>query len=76
MVTMRRQGKVKIEVRADHNPPHFHVTSPDSDFMVDLQSFTVIRGCGSTAELAEAVEWAKANVAQLLAKWREINDPE
>ena len=76
MVTMRRQGKVRIEVRADHNPPHFHVTSPDSDFMVDLQSFTVIRGSGLTAELAEAVDWAKANAALLLAKWREINDPE
>ncbi len=76
MVTMRRQGKIKIEVRADHNPPHFHVTSPDSDFMVDLQSFTVIRGSGLAPELAEAVEWARANATLLLAKWRQINDSE
>ena len=73
MVTMRREGKVKIEILADHNPPHFHVISPDSGFMVDLHSFAVIRGSGSGAELTEAVEWAKANAAVLLAKWREIN---
>ncbi len=76
MVTVRRDGKVRIEIRADHNPPHFHVTSPDSDFMVDLTSFAVIRGGGTAAELAGAVAWARANAALLLAKWREINDPE
>jgi|GEM_PF-1346395 len=76
MVTLRREGKARIEIRADHNPPHFHVTSPNSDFMVDLTSFTVIRGRGSAAELVEAIDWAKANAALLLAKWREINDSE
>lgn len=76
MVTVRREGKVKIEIRADHNPPHFHVTSPDSDFMVDLASFTVIRGRGSATELAGAVAWAQANADLLLAKWREINAAE
>jgi len=75
MVMMTRLGKIKIEIRADHNPPHFHVTSPNSDFMVNLSSFTVIRGHGSAAELAEAVRWAKANAAQLLAKWMDINEP-
>lgn len=73
MVTMVRQGKVKIEVRGDHLPPHFHITSPDSNFMVDLVTFAVIRGQGDAAELAWALTWAKANAADLIAKWREIN---
>lgn len=55
---VRRDGKARIEIRANHNPAHFHVTSPDSDFMVDLTSFAVIRGRGSAAELAGAVTWA------------------
>ena len=31
---------------------------------------------GFNPELAGAVAWARANAALLLAKWREINDPE
>lgn len=73
MVTMKRQGKVKIEVRGDHLPAHFHITSPNSNFMVDLVTFEVIRGHGDAAELKAALEWAKANAAELIAKWREIN---
>jgi Protein of unknown function (DUF2442) len=45
MVTMKREGKVKIEVRGgDHLPVHFHITSPDSYLMVDLRTLEVIRG--------------------------------
>lgn len=73
MVTMKRQGKVKIEVRGDHLPPHFHITSPDSSFMVDLVTFEVIRGEGDAAELEWALEWAQENAAALTAKWSEIN---
>ena len=74
MVTMQRLGKVKIEVRSDHLPPHFHITSPDSAFMVDLYSFQVLRGHGRADELEWAVEWAKAHAVELQAKWKEIND--
>lgn len=73
MVTLKRLGKTKIEVRADHLPAHFHVTSPSSNVMVDLVTFEVIRGHGDAAELKSALEWAKANAADLISKWREIN---
>ncbi len=76
MVTVKREGKVRIEVRADHNPPHFHVTSPDSNFMVDLASFAVMRGSGSSQELAWAIAWAKDHATDVKAKWSEINEPE
>jgi hypothetical protein len=73
MVTTRRKGTVKTEIRGDHLPPHFHIVSPNSDFMVDLMTFAVIRGRGDAEELREAIEWAKENHAALLEKWRDIN---
>jgi len=74
MVTMQRRGKAKIEVRSDHLPPHFHITSPDSSFMVDLYTFEVIRGQGRVDELEWAIEWSKSHATELRAKWKEIND--
>ncbi len=76
MVTIKRHGKIKIEIRVDHSPPHFHVVSPGSNFMIDLRDLTVIRGSGSSAELAWAKEWASNCIDDLLEKWKELNDPE
>ncbi len=73
MVTMMRDGVVRIEVRADHLPAHFHIVGANTDVMVDLHSFEIIRGRGAAKEIKAAIAWAKANQAALLAKWSEIN---
>jgi len=73
MVTMKRDGAVRIEVRGDHPPAHFHILSANTDVMIDLYTFDVIRGQGSRKEIEAGIEWAKANHDAMLAKWREIN---
>ena len=76
MVTMRRWDGFKIEVRTDHNPPHFHVTGADADLMVDLRSFEIMQGSAPRKIFDEAVAWAREHRDELLAKWSELSEQE
>ena len=73
MVTVKRDGGVRIEVRSDHLPAHIHIVSANTDVMIDLHTFAIIRGHGEAKEIASALDWAKANHATLIAKWSDIN---
>ncbi len=75
MVTMKRDGKMRIEVRADdHQPAHFHITSPNSSFVVSLETLEVIRGEGEADELRRAVEWVRENLETVLTEWRKYHE--
>lgn len=74
MVTMKRAQGWKVEVRTDHNPPHFHVTGADAHLMVDLRTFTIIEGSAPRRVINEAIEWAKEHRDELMAKWEELNE--
>ncbi|MBF0324888.1 MAG: DUF4160 domain-containing protein [Alphaproteobacteria bacterium] len=63
----------KVEVRADHNPPHFHVTGVDADLMVDLRTFEILRGSAPRRLAEQAISWAKSHQEELMAKWSELN---
>ena len=76
MVTMGRWDGIKIEIRTDHNPPHFHVTSAEADLMIDLRSFEILAGSGPRQVAERAIAWARTHQDELMAKWRDLNDRE
>jgi hypothetical protein len=76
MVTMMRMDGFKIEVRTDHNPPHFHVTAADADLMIDLRTFEIMAGSAPRKVAEKALEWAREHRDELLAKWSELNERE
>lgn len=76
MVTMKRMAGFKIEVRTDHNPPHFHVTAADADLVIDLRTFEILAGSAPRKIAEQAITWAKEHRDELLAKWSELNERE
>ena len=75
MPTLVRLSGSKVTMyAADHNPPHFHVLANDgAEAWVEVASLTVIYGAVRPAVLKEALTWAAANKAVLVAKWKEWN---
>ena len=60
----------------DHNPPHFHILSPDFEIKVEIASLDTIAGDASLRDIREALEWAEDHRAELSLKWIELNEAE
>lgn len=75
MPTITRLRNATITMyAADHQPPHFHVRTRDGrEALVVIATMSVLSGSIARRELAEAIEWAKANTETLTAKWQELN---
>ena len=74
MPTIVRIGNLKIQVFADdHNPPHFHVVTPDHEALVALATLTVLRGTMRRQDLKTALEWVRANGEALVSEWERLN---
>lgn len=73
MNTLYRDGKLKIKVYADHNPPHFHVMTPDGESLIDLATLAEIQAGANRKLLAKAMSWAAAHRAELEAEWQRLN---
>lgn len=71
--TIYRDGKLKISVYADHNPPHFHVRTPEGDSIVDLVTMAEIAGSANRKLLVKAIEWAIAHRDMIEFEWRQLN---
>lgn len=63
MPTIHRIGTTTIRVNTpDHLPPHVHVVLADRrDAMVMLDTMQVISRTVATREIADALDWIKAN---------------
>ena len=72
-VIERLQHCVILMYFRDHNPPHFHVDTPDAQAQVSIRTLRVIRGGIDRRALQEAQGWAMANRERLWAKWEEFN---
>ena len=60
--TLVRIGNLKIQMFADdHNPPHFHVVTPDYEVLVQIGDFTVLAGSIDRRSYDAAVAWAIEN---------------
>ena len=57
----------------DHNPPHFHIDTPDGRALMAIRSLEVIEGEVDARAEGEAKTWAAANVDRLWAAWQEFN---
>ena len=53
----------------DHPPPHFHVRYGEQRALIDIDTFTVLRGQLSPRVLGLVVEWAVQYRAELTENW-------
>ncbi len=75
MPTLFRSGKVAIRMfRDDHEPPHFHIWTPDLEMMVALAGLSTLRGNLRKRDYEIAMAWARSNLDLLRERWTELND--
>ncbi|MGO4838296.1 DUF4160 domain-containing protein [Rhizobiaceae sp. 2RAB30] len=74
MPTIGQIGNLKIQIFADdHNPPHFHVVTPEHQALVSIAELTIIRGELRSRDFSTVVEWAKAHIEELNHEWNRLN---
>lgn len=69
--------KTKVCLYADdHNPPHFHVLTPDHEALVDIDTLVVFEGQIPTKVYRMVKAWAETpeNKAALNAEWSRLNE--
>lgn len=70
-----RLGNVLIRMFADdHNPPHFHVVTPDGEALVLLSDLSVLAGAIDRRSLEVVREWATMNRGAMSNEWRRLNE--
>lgn len=75
MPTIKKIGNIAIRVFSnDHNPPHFHIATPDHQAMVSIANFSIIQGAMDQSSFRIAVEWAKAHKEELENEWNRLNE--
>lgn len=76
MATVWRQGKCRIVIYPDdHNPPHFHLQTPESRAAFRIRDLKLLKGHYLPSGTAHAaLEWARANTSALLEMWVELNE--
>jgi hypothetical protein len=57
----------------DHNPPHFHVLTPDERGSLSIENFEILAGELSSQSVKTALTWAADNRGLLIEKWKELN---
>jgi len=74
MPTIVQIGNVKVQIfTGDHNPPHFHIVTPDNEAMVRISDFTIIAGYVDRRNLDKAINWAIENKRVLENEWKRLN---
>lgn len=75
MPTLARLPNATVTMyAADHLPPHFHVRMNDGrETLVEIATLTPLTGRIAKRELHQALAWAAANQALLVAQWKELN---
>lgn len=75
MPTIARLGNVLLRIFADdHNPPHFHVVTPDHAATVLIADFSLLAGQIDRRSLDVALEWARTNREILEDEWARLNE--
>lgn len=74
MPTLVKIGNLKIQIFADdHNPPPFHVVTPDHEALVAIADLTMLRGVLRRSDLDAALKWASPNMEVLENEWQRLN---
>ncbi len=75
MPTIAELGNVLIRMFADdHNPPHFHIVTPDHEALIRLSDLSLLRGSIDRRSLKVALEWAGGNMEVLDHEWKRLNE--
>jgi hypothetical protein len=74
MPTIVKLGRVLIRIFADdHNPPHFHIITPDHEALVRISDFSILRGSIDRKSLDRALAWAAEHKEELSNEWTRLN---
>ncbi|MBA8899627.1 MULTISPECIES: DUF4160 domain-containing protein [unclassified Phyllobacterium] len=74
MPTIARIGNIKIQIYAeDHNPPHFHVITPDREAIVALADLSILQGSLRNGDYRVVREWAFQHRRFLEDEWNSSN---
>lgn len=74
MPTIIKIGNLKIQIFADdHNPPQFHVVTPNFEALVRISSFEVLAGRIDRRSLDTALAWASEKKEVLENEWKRLN---
>jgi hypothetical protein len=72
--TIHQSRNLKIQVYADdHNPPHFHVVTPDYQAQVRIDNLSILRGDLRRADYEEAKAWAEEHKEEIRNEWNRLN---
>lgn len=75
MPTLATLGNILIRMYADdHNPPHFHVDTPDFRATIRIVDLEVHQGSLNMRTLRIVREWAEANRRLLETEWERLNE--
>lgn len=75
MPTLLRFGNLKIQIFADdHNPPHFHLVTPEHEALIRLSDLVMIAGTMDRRSLELALDWARRNGKVLDDEWNRLNE--
>ena len=61
---------IRMYVRGEHNPPHFHALYAEYEALIDIQTLEVLEGSLPRRALAMVQEWANEHRAELMEDWK------
>jgi hypothetical protein len=73
MPTIALIDGIKIQVFADHRPPHFHVVAAEQVIVIRISDLAVIRGSMRKGTLRKALDWAEAHKQEIEDAWTRLN---
>lgn len=74
MPTLVAIGRLRIRIYPnDHNPPHFHVLTPDHAAAVSIATLEILAGYIPESDLRIALRWARENMERLEHEWASLN---
>lgn len=75
MPTLFVLGNMKIRMFADdHNPPHFHIVTPEHEALVRLADLVMLAGSIDRRSYDLACRWALENRELLEREWNRLNE--
>lgn len=74
MPTLFAIGNLRIRMYPnDHNPPHFHILTPDHAAVVSIDSLEILQGYLPASDLRIALRWARENREKLEHEWTRLS---
>lgn len=67
-------GRLRIRMYPnDHDPPHFHILTPDHAVAVALEDLRILAGQIPERDLRVGLAWARQNLEILKSEWERLS---